>query len=410
MFVNATTIKARAGGGWTAVLLLASLTLQGAETSPQRLAELEQTLQPMLASADDVAVRRASTLWKELLDGRLAAGQAPEAGPYLKRYLQAVPRAFSYQLAYGELLAKQGQPTELPWRAAQTAELSEEDDTIRKARKLLGKVPPAPFPALVAAGTEPELVLVPIGEVSDFWMTDLREALKRRVRVPVTICRFDYTLPPATRDGAQQWAAAERRRWLEKWDTNDEQIRALKWFHVKKPALEAGKVDVIETTRRILQRNNPGLLNDFNAHLDMLSGKATQWEGSKLLADLVGRVAPLAGERRVILFVTTADLYTETTNFVFGIAAVGRNVGLVSSARFAAAFNNEVQDRPRLVTRLTKQAVVSYTTAMGVERCTNPACARAVAMTLAELDTKPAELCAACRVALAAKAGIPPGN
>lgn len=95
------------------------------------------------------------------------------------------------------------------------------------------------------------------------------------------------------------------------------------------------------------------------------------------------------------LAITNEDLYEGKSRFRFGGALPGR--GVMSYHRFTGAFNQEPQNRKRLVTRTLKQGLSSANFVLGILRCSNPYCARAYPHSILELDQKQAELCSECQ-------------
>ncbi len=123
-----------------------------------------------------------------------------------------------------------------------------------------------------------------------------------------------------------------------------------------------------------------------------------QYDASKMIDTLLPAVRGRVGPKMLVLGVTPYDLFAGTSNYLFGSAATGVFFGVISSARFRAAFNDEAPKRERFRERLLKQSLSSVGFMVG-PRCDTPECARAYSQSLAEHDQKPSTLCPTCRAA-----------
>ena len=95
-------------------------------------------MEPFVAGTDDIELRHHAADVYRLVDALLSEGNENAAERYLGRVLRADPWAFEYQLTYGEILARRGQPEALHSRAQQAMQHAEEDQTIRRAYRLAG--------------------------------------------------------------------------------------------------------------------------------------------------------------------------------------------------------------------------------------------------------------------------------
>ena len=111
---------------------------------------------------------------------------------------------------------------------------------------------------------------------------------------------------------------------------------------------------------------------------------------------------------KVILGVTEKDLFSGNSNFLYGGTEGG--YGVISYYRFTAATNQEQQNRPRLVSRLLKQAISSSNFTLDIPRCNTPYCARSFPQNLSEHDAKGEELCDECKRRLEAYKKEPRSN
>lgn len=79
------------------------------------------------------------------------------------------------------------------------------------------------------------------------------------------------------------------------------------------------------------------------------------------------------------------------------MAGNGMNCGIISDRRYRSALVEEPPNRDRLRERTLKQALSSAGLLFGLQRCTEPTCARAYANDLAEHDSKQPRLCVTCK-------------
>ncbi len=98
-----------------------------------------------------------------------------------------------------------------------------------------------------------------------------------------------------------------------------------------------------------------------------------------------------------LLGVTDVDLFIPILTFVFGEAALGGDVAVVSTARLRDPGDRD----PALVgERLVKECIHELGHTFGLIHCADPRCAMARSASVAHVDAKRATLCPTCRVRL----------
>ena len=144
-----------------------------------------------------------------------------------------------------------------------------------------------------------------------------------------------------------------------------------------------------------MSRTDPQKMEAFKAYLEESKGKNPQWNAGQLLDVLIRAVRPHRRRNVAYLGITAVDIYAKNYNFLFGCAS--RKGCIISYRRFTANFNGETPNQKRLVKRTFMQCLSSIGHIYGIERCTNPRCARAYPNSLSEHDAKEGSLWEKCK-------------
>ena len=307
------------------------------------------------------------------------------------------------QMQLATLLAKHGGTREAIDKANLVHALAEDGDLILKAEGLLknlGYAEKPPEPVLeVDRNVEIELIL--LGNVNAQVLMSLREKLQEEMGISFTISTRTIEIGGPDRT-YKEIVARDYIESLKK-KIGEEKFTSL--------VSELGfKIDGLNTYENRLKFiyvlfDHSGLdgqkaREKFDAELRRAES-LTQYDEERLLKEI--RTAfPLTQNSSLkgYLAITNEDIFEGKSRFLFGWAMPG--YGVMSLRRFASAFNNQDQNRPRLVKRALKQALSSANFILGIPRCTNPDCARAYPSTLQELDQKPDALCPLCKERLLA--------
>ena len=101
------------------------------------------------------------------------------------------------------------------------------------------------------------------------------------------------------------------------------------------------------------------------------------------------------GEKAIL--VTDVDLFLPIFTFVFGLAQLGGEVGIVSIHRLSNEYYGLPPDGEGLILRLTKEIIHEFGHLLGLKHCPNYSCVMASSNTADDLDIKGDEYCQSCK-------------
>jgi archaemetzincin len=135
---------------------------------------------------------------------------------------------------------------------------------------------------------------------------------------------------------------------------------------------------------------------DVEFALDMM--RAQLWS-----TPVLGRLQERNARRgRVILGVTTLDLYVPVLTFVFGEAQLNGPAALISSHRLRESFYGMPDNADTLVGRLLKELLHELGHTQGLRHCLDWRCVMSSAHTVERIDLRQPAYCAPCARAFAA--------
>ena len=116
---------------------------------------------------------------------------------------------------------------------------------------------------------------------------------------------------------------------------------------------------------------------------------------SSLLLEELESSSPAPADR--VLGVIDADLYAPGLNFVFGQAAMGKGVAVISLARLKQDYYGLPSDEALFWDRALKEAVHEIGHTLGLGHCANRRCVMHFSNSLPDTDFKQAAFCSNCR-------------
>ncbi len=100
------------------------------------------------------------------------------------------------------------------------------------------------------------------------------------------------------------------------------------------------------------------------------------------------------------LICTSVDLYIPIFTFVFGLAQLDGNVGVISSHRLDNQYYGLKKDKNLLGERLAKETIHELGHLLGLRHCPQYNCAMSISNTAEEVDIKSFEYCNKCEMKL----------
>ncbi len=326
-------------------------------------------------------------------------GKDKEAITFYQKALKVDVWRLEYQLKLARLLEKQGHTDQAVEKAKIIYQYAEDENLIKDAQDFLSKLG-----ADVAEHKSTskhqytkyvEIVIVPIGKVSDMLLYELKETLQKNMGIKYSVSGEILDIGKVDRNQAEKYLTEIfnriksnlpvklRRELLREIKMSEEDLET---YH--------GKVLYVRTyfdKAKVPQTEIHKFFKTLNEHENK-----GQYDAERLLSNLEKTFKVKRGSNiKGYLGITEEDIFTKDFNFLFGWAHKG--YGVMSYHRFRAEFNDEPPNRARLLKRAAKQGISSSFFILGIPRCTTPTCARAYPHNLSEHDQKSFEICASCK-------------
>lgn len=360
-----------------------------AESVPELKCRADEVLKQ-----ENVSARAHVDVVFELVDRLLAEKKDNEAEPYLIQGLKLFPWNLRYQMCYAELLQNKGEQKQAEEKAALVLENGESDELVGRARRLLKLPQLQDFPALCRVeGTNACIVLLPFPSCDQWLVSCLRDKLAAELKVPVFVQTAQIRDFTFSRDRRQKVVEGMRNQLMK--NVGDEKVvEGMKELGLTENDLEKDE-PVTNLMRLLVAGSGKMSAQEFDAFLRDAEGQDPQWDAGQMLALLTRTVETCRRKSVAYIGLTPHDIYAKDYNFVFGWS--GPQGAIVSYRRFAADFKQDVPNQARLVKRTLMQCLSSAGFVYGIERCTDPTCARAYPNSLSEHDAKKGTLCSECK-------------
>lgn len=334
-------------------------------------------------------------IWK-YVDYLWANDRQIETQRYIEAGLSLAPFNYQYQAKLALILAKQGRNSEASDRARIVYEKSEDPETVKLVLNLIGKNAVLPFkPVEKIEFTSPTIVLIAIGEVDRLLVQELQQKITDYTGLNVVLLSATGDLPQPDRS----YFISEIKRMRGTILAMPEVLSYIAAEKIDIAQLRANDELFVQTMVEFLGQSNQNAADNFSKNMDLAKKRSQQWKYDSLRDYLIAMVKKLRTQNWLLVGITECDLFMEDSNYVFA----GTNPhaqAIISYKRFTGDFNNEPQNRKRLLARLFKQFLSVFGLLNGMIRCTFPDCARVFPRTLAEHDEKPEYLCNECRQTL----------
>ena len=369
---------------------------EAAEAELPSREELEPQVEKML-QVDDVITDR--EVWKvfRLADLCVEDGEPEKAISLYERGLQAVPGYIYYQNQLMNLLFDAGRTNDAVDRLQFVFQYAEDTETITAASKRMTECGfPVLAPAPASLNTNVVIALVPVGKPDRVILYELQQRMQQTLGVEVRI--LHNAVPPGVPE-----RSFLNRYISETYAVISTNLTTLQIEETKrKMGYFVGPVATVEQQRKFIET----VLVESGNEQDLIMfkwyiGKLEQAGGQYNIANLSEAIRPhhpynTQSNVKMYLGVTEQDLYgSEDGNFSFGGSSGA--YGVISYYRMHSSITGEFPNRPRLVTRLLKQALSTTGFITVGARCSQPFCARAYPNSVAALDNKSDRYCAQCQ-------------
>ncbi|EKD81195.1 MAG: hypothetical protein ACD_39C01916G0004 [uncultured bacterium] len=357
---------------------------------------LKAAAESVMTQANNVAASSEVDLIWKYVDYLWANDRQIEAKPYIESGLSLAPFTYQYQAKLALILAKQGNNAAAFDRAKIVYDKSEDPQTVKLVLNLLGKSDVAPFkPVEKITCAAPTVILVTIGEIDRILVQELQQRITEYIGVEVVVFSGVGNLPAPDRS----YFISEINRMRSTILAMPEVLSYMADKKLDIAQLKSNDELFVQTMTQFLKQNDPAAAENFANNMALAKERSQQWRYDTLRDFLIDMVKPVKTQNWLLVGITEHDLFMDNSNFVFA----GTNPhaqAIISYKRFMGDFNNEPQNRKRLLGRLFKQFLSVFGLLNGMIRCTFPDCARVFPRTLAEHDEKPEYLCNECRQAL----------
>lgn len=330
-------------------------------------------------------------------------GSINQAIKIYERALTANALNLEYQLKLANLLIKAGRADEAAIKASMIYKVAEEipliDQSVNLLKSIKSDIPDNKSKSDVHKNIE--IVLIPLGTASHLIVSEIRDQLQERMGIKFSIYPKSMNIGPLDRPYTDKFVSDTFEEVLSRMD--DDKIKLiLKETELSKNDLESpqNKQKFLYAVFSKIDDSDERMRIRFDEKLKSLQEKG-QFNTQRLIEELKREFS--LSKSSVIkgyLGITAEDLYASDYNFLFGQAWEGKGYGVFSYHRYTAKFNNENQNRPRLIKRALKQGLSSANLLLGIPRCNNPNCARSYPHSLEEHDEKSDQLCPICRTRL----------
>lgn len=330
-----------------------------------------------------------------LVDRLIFDKQPEQALLYLTNALAHAPWRLDYQLICAELLRQAGNSSLASEKAELVLSLAETDLLKAKSSDLLGKKRETGLQAEPIPKSGPTLVILPIGTIETWLIRDVKQRLAQATGFQIVYHPLGVKLGEPARNHVRDYADRLRLQLLK--NMTRAQVDSKLSEMSLKPEDFKNDERVFDLARYLLTREatKEGVIR-WQAELEQLKRLSLQWNADELLNAAREKSQPLARPKLGWLAITSADLFTGNTRYVFALSSPQENTSVMSYLRFTSAVVDQPPNSSRLAERTFKQALSSAGFAFGIPRCDSPRCARSYANSLEEHDAKGSTLCAAC--------------
>lgn len=350
-----------------------------------------------LLVGDNVQLRRHLGKVAQLMNYYRKQGRPTRAIDLLRRMLQVNADDTEYQVMLAEMLRDVGQMDEATAVVSRVCHAVESTNLAARTEALLPAWSAAGGTAILwNARAAPEdgvrITLVAMGEAPYVVHREFADRLNRLLGVPVRLHDKTLALGPASRSSADDWLERQYDRVAKYSSDNQWAVLGLDIDpRASAELIVEQKLGALEALFRVQGPEGEQGWERFQAKLNRLRTKV-QYNVAEIIPELLKNYP--AAPHELVIGVVSGDLYGEGNNFLFGNAA--SPYGVISYQRYTAAFNDEGENRARLVARMLKSGAWVSFAASRLPACSTPHCMRTYVHSLTEVDDNSPDLCEVC--------------
>lgn len=374
------------------------------ENAPESTQDLQSKADSVLSQQTTRGRRDIGVVFR-FADRLIEENRLQEAESYLDQGLALDSWNLTYQMKLAEVLHKLGKADAAKIRAELVLKHAETDTLVRQATQLLGMPAWAKIPEItIPEGTEHCIVLVPL-QGSNRWILErMKTEITNTLGVPVTIMRLDMEMPKPARDQRGSILNSIGRAMGEHLEDPD-LTASLKALKLNKDDLKNPE-NVLRIMKYILDQQGPQDFPKFKEELKKSIGLDPQWDVNEMVDIFNVALTPYKRKNAFFIGVTDSDIFSSDYRFLFSMGT--SEACVVSYHRFTASFNQTLPQAAKVVERSLKASIWCSCYGFGLDQCSIPACPRAYANSLEEVDSRNAVLCPDCQVQLKEVIGSKP--
>jgi len=170
-------------------------------------------------------------------------------------------------------------------------------------------------------------------------------------------------------------------------------------------------IPVGDVTEKMLEGLPRALTEAFHCHIKILSKLEVpktvfnqwrkQFDGAKMMELLANDRGGVYIDKEIpVIFITSADIYYQGMNYVFGLENPSQATAIVSIARLLPEFYGNASNLYLIRERILKECVHEIGHHLGLDHCRHVFCVMSFSPSITDVDSKKKNFCANCKLKL----------